>query len=46
MPAYSPLRINSILERNTTDSQKSTARDCNNKVNDYMNKAARKVINY
>ncbi len=29
-----------------TNRQKALARDRNNKVNDYMNKAARKVINY
>ena len=29
-----------------TNRQKAIARDRNNKVNDYMNKAARKVINY
>lgn len=32
--------------RRTTNRQKALARDRNNKVNDYMNKAARKVINY
>ena len=32
--------------RKTTNRQKSIARDRNNKVNDYMNKAARKVLDY
>ena len=32
--------------RKTTNRQKNIARDRNNKVNDYMNKAARKVIDY
>lgn len=32
--------------RKPTNRQKSIARDRNNKVNDYMNKAARKVIDY
>ena len=32
--------------RKTTNRQKAIARDRNNKVNDYMNKAARKVIDY
>lgn len=32
--------------KNTTNRQKEIARDRNNKVNDYMNKAARKVIDY
>ena len=32
--------------RKTTNRQKALARDRNNKVNDYMNKAARKVIDY
>lgn len=32
--------------KKTTNRQKSIARDRNNKVNDYMNKTARKVINY
>lgn len=32
--------------RKTTNRQKAIARDRNNKVNDYMNKAASKVINY
>ena len=34
------------LGRKTTDRQKAIARDRNNKVNDYMNKAARKIIDY
>lgn len=29
-----------------TNRQKAIARDCNNKVNDYMNKAARMIIDY
>ena len=32
--------------RKTTKRQKAIARDRNNKVNDYMNKAARMIINY
>lgn len=32
--------------RKTTNRQKAIARDRNNKVNDYMNKAARKIIDY
>ena len=32
--------------RKTTNRQKNIARDRNNKVNDYMNKAARKVLDY
>ena len=32
--------------KKSTNRQKAIARDRNNKVNDYMNKAARKVINY
>ena len=32
--------------KKTTNKQKAIARDRNNKVNDYMNKTARKVINY
>ena len=32
--------------KKTTNRQKAIARDRNNKVNDYMNKAARKVIGY
>ena len=32
--------------RKTTNRQKAIARDRNNKVNDYMNKVARKVIDY
>ena len=44
-------RLQSIKDKQhfgkrTTNRQKSIARDRNNKVNDYMNKAARKVINY
>ena len=34
------------IGKGTTDRQKAIARDRNNKVNDYMNKAARKIINY
>ena len=34
------------LGKKTTDKQKAIARDRNNKVNDYMNKTARKVIDY
>lgn len=34
------------IGRKTTNRQKAIARDRNNKVNDYMNKAARKVIDY
>lgn len=32
--------------KETTNRQKAIARDRNNKVNDYMNKTARKVVNY
>ena len=44
-------RLQSIKDKqhfgkNTTNRQKAIARDRNNKVNDYMNKAARKVIDY
>lgn len=44
-------RLQSIKDKQhfgkkTTDRQKTIARDRNNKVNDYMNKAARKVIDY
>jgi putative transposase len=44
-------RLQSIKDKQhfgkrTTNRQKAIARDRNNKVNDYMNKAARKVINY
>ena len=44
-------RLQSIKDKQhygkkSTNRQKSIARDRNNKVNDYMNKAARKVINY
>ena len=44
-------RLRSIKDKQhygkkSTDRQKAIARDRNNKVNDYMNKAARKVINY
>jgi IS605 OrfB family transposase len=34
------------FEKKTTNRQKAIARDRNNKVNDYMNKTARKVIDY
>ena len=34
------------LEKKPTNRQKAAARNRNNKVNDYMNKAARKLINY
>ena len=34
------------LGKKTTDRQKAIARDRNNKVNDYMNNTARKVIDY
>lgn len=34
------------LGKKTTNRQKTIARDRNNKVNDYMNKAVRKVIDY
>lgn len=34
------------LGKGTTNQQKAIARDRNNKVNDYMNKAARKIIDY
>lgn len=34
------------IGKRPTNRQKAIARDRNNKVNDYMNKAARKVINY
>ena len=44
-------RLQSIKDKQhfgkkTTNRQKTLARDKNNKVNDYMNKAARKVIDY
>lgn len=44
-------RLQSIKDKqyfgkNTTNRQKAIARDRNNKVNDYMNKATRKVIDY
>ena len=44
-------RLQSIKDKQhygkkSTNRQKAIARDRNNKVNDYMNKAARKVINY
>ena len=44
-------RLQSIKDKQhfgkkTTNRQKAKARDRNNKVNDYMNKAARKVIDY
>ena len=44
-------RLQSIKDRQhygkkSTNRQKAIARNRNNKVNDYMNKAARKVINY
>lgn len=44
-------RLQSIKDKQqfgkkTTNRQKRIARERNNKVNDYMNKAARKVINY
>ena len=44
-------RLQSIKDKQhfgkkTTNRQKAIARDRNNKVNDYMNKAARKVIGY
>ena len=44
-------RLQSIKDKqnfgkSTTNRQKAIARDRNNKVNDYMNKAARKIINY
>ena len=44
-------RLQSIKDKqhfgkNTTNRQKAVARDRNNKVNDYMNKVARKVIDY
>lgn len=34
------------FSRKSTNRQKATARDRNNKVNDYMNKTARKIIDY
>ena len=34
------------FDKKSTNRQKATARDRNNKVNDYMNKTARKVIDY
>ncbi|SFL03068.1 transposase, IS605 OrfB family, central region [Lachnospiraceae bacterium KH1T2] len=34
------------IGKRTTNRQKAIARDRNNKVNDYMNKAARKIIDY
>lgn len=44
-------RLQSIKDKQhfgkrTTNRQKAIARDRNNKVNDYMNKAARRIINY
>lgn len=44
-------RLQSIKDKQhfgkrTTNKQKAIARDRNNKVNDYMNKAARKIIDY
>ena len=44
-------RLQSIKDKqhfgkNPTNRQKAIARDCNNKVNDYMNKAARMIIDY
>lgn len=44
-------RLQSIKDKQhfgkkTTNRQKAIARDRNNKVNDYMNKAARKIIDY
>ena len=44
-------RLQSIKDKqhfgkSTTNRQKAIARDRNNKVNDYMNKAARRIINY
>ena len=44
-------RLQSIKDKQhfgkkTTNRQKAIARDRNNKVNDYMNKTARKIINY
>jgi putative transposase len=44
-------RLQSIKDKqhfgkSTTNRQKTIARDRNNKVNDYMNKAARRIINY
>ena len=40
------IKDNQHFGRKTTNRQKAIARDRNNKVNDYMNKAARKVIDY
>lgn len=44
-------RLQSIKDKQhfgkkATNRQKDIARDCNNKVNDYMNKAARMIIDY
>ena len=44
-------RLHSIKDKQhfgkkPTNRQKAIARDCNNKVNDYMNKAARMIIDY
>ena len=44
-------RLQSIKDKQrfgkkSTNRQKAIARDCNNKVNDYMNKAARMIIDY
>ncbi|MGF0145794.1 transposase, partial [Sharpea azabuensis] len=44
-------RLQSIKDKQhygkkSTNRQKAIARDRTNKVNDYMNKAARKIINY
>ena len=44
-------RLQSIKDKQhfgkkSTNRQKASARNCNNKVNDYMNKTARKVIDY
>ena len=45
------VRLQSIKDKQhfgkkPTNRQKAIARDCNNKVNDYMNKAARMIIDY
>ena len=40
------IKDNQHFGKTTTNRQKAIARDRNNKVNDYMNKAARKVIDY
>lgn len=40
------IKDNQHFGKKPTNRQKAIARDCNNKVNDYMNKAARMIIDY